>query len=528
MSDLRNISPLIVCLRCNNYHPEERAITTSQDPQREKLNAELKILVVEDRVADYELIQYALIKGGLNVHSACVDSSDELKKQLSSQPWDLIISDHRLPGFDSTQVFQLVKDIAPSIPVIVVSGQMGEELAVRAMQNGADDYVMKDNLTRLAPAVQRSVLSAKDKQLRRAAEQAKQEAQDKLNRIAANLPGAIFQLSNTGTDYQFNYISSACVGLINQAPNQLIENFFLFKQAIFEQDLPRLFDTLEQSIVDGKSVCCQGRIKQDKCYPQQWLQLNAQLHTCHDGNPVWDGTLIDISAQKFAEQQLQDTREEIRRITAELHRRTEQERANIAREIHDDIGGTLTKLKTDIAWIQKKQLSQQQLAERLASMNGLLDAIVQSTQAIALNLRPAILDYGIVPAIEWQLYDLKKRTGINTHFSYNQEHIHLSADQSTALFRIVQEALTNVTKHAQATLVRVDLFTDEESISLEVCDNGIGIQSETEFNKNAFGLRGVKERVIALNGWVEFNSHPSYGTTIMISMPKQSHEETYP
>lgn len=231
-------------------------------------------------------------------------------------------------------------------------------------------------------------------------------------------------------------------------------------------------------------------------------------------------------AQALAEAEVLRSREEIRALSAHLEKIKEDERTAVAREIHDDIGGTLTKLKTDLSWLKTwlGKLYTEGLPDaakgRLDDMAGLLDHGVQSASRIARNLRPGILDYGIVAALEWQAREFESRNGLTTAFVSNEEEISLSIDVATALFRICEEALTNITKHAKAHQVRLELFAEKEGITLEIIDDGQGLSSQDLAKAQSYGVRGMRERVHVHGGWVDINSQPGKGVAVMVWIPR--------
>ncbi len=143
-----------------------------------------------------------------------------------------------------------------------------------------------------------------------------------------------------------------------------------------------------------------------------------------------------------------------------------------------------------------------------------------AAQRIARSLRPAILDQGIAAAAEWLARDFATRTGVRCDFTCNDEELELAPVMATTLFRALQEALTNVMRHAKATRVEVQLFADADSVTLEIRDDGAGLATQAQGSPDSFGLRGMKERVGHLGGWVDVNGAPGSGTTVMISIPR--------
>lgn len=346
----------------------------------------LRALFVEDSPTDYNLLLRLLRVAGYQVEATRVETEAGLRDALQASSWDVVISDHNLPEFSSTEALNIVKEMGVDAPFIIVSGAIGEDIAVEAMIAGADDYILKSRLPRLVPALKRSLAAAASRRKERAAAQ------------------------------------------------------------------------------------------------------------------------------------------RLRELSAHLEQVKENERTAIAREIHDDIGGLLTGLTFDLAWLQSHARGDEVL-ERLHNMQTLLGQARSSVQRILRELRPPMLELGVVAALEWQAQDFSRRHGIPCHFISNRETIAVSEAISAALFRICQEALTNIAKHAQATSVHIDIFADESSVTLEVTDDGVGLADDSQTKAGSYGLLGMRERAAALNGWVEINSAPGRGTSLMLSLPLHSEAE---
>lgn len=210
--------------------------------------------------------------------------------------------------------------------------------------------------------------------------------------------------------------------------------------------------------------------------------------------------------------------ENMRTLAGHLQSVREEERMRIAREIHDELGQVLTALKMDVSWI-KKQLPDDRpdLIEKAQADLDLISTAVQSVKRICTDLRPDILDtLGLGAAIEWKAQDFEKRNGIQCSVLMDPEDLTLDRNQTTAIFRIFQEALTNVVKHAHATKVHATLLTEGDKFTLEVSDNGIGILPEHLIKPNSFGLLGMRERVIPWNGNVTVSSPGGKGTLVKV------------
>jgi PAS domain S-box-containing protein len=231
--------------------------------------------------------------------------------------------------------------------------------------------------------------------------------------------------------------------------------------------------------------------------------------------------LSDITERMQVEEELQSSREELRNLTVYLESVREQERTNIAREIHDELAQSLTALKMDLAWLDNKLPRDQiPLVEKMRSMSELIDSIIQTVKRISAALRPGILDdLGLVAAIEWQAEEFQNRTGINCRFTVNPEDLAIDKDRSTAIFRIFQETLTNIARHASASLISVDLLKEAGALMLRVIDNGTGITEEQIHDPKSFGLIGMRERVYPWGGQVRIKGTPGEGTSVEVEVP---------
>ena len=199
----------------------------------------------------------------------------------------------------------------------------------------------------------------------------------------------------------------------------------------------------------------------------------------------------------------------------------EAERARISRELHDQFGQNLTAMKMDAVWLSRQALaSDPQVAERLKSMSLLLDDTIQLVRQVARELRPGMLDdLGLLAALEWQSQEFTRRTGIECELTIKSDVASLGSDLDTAIYRIFQETLTNIARHAGATRVKVSLVVRKDSVDFSVSDNGRGITPEQVQNGHSFGLLGIRERVRIWQGEISIAGGPRKGTTIRVQIP---------
>lgn len=253
-----------------------------------------------------------------------------------------------------------------------------------------------------------------------------------------------------------------------------------------------------------------------------WMYDEVKLVYDSNGKPLeMIGYWIKINERKLAEEKTKQTNEQLRQLTTHLQKIREEERKRIGREIHDDLGQQLTAIKMDVAWIDKKiPVETTSIKNKLKNIITLLDGSNLSIRRILSELRPGILDdYGLLEALDWHGRQFTANTGIPVIINTNESEIKLSEPIATCLFRVYQEALTNISKHAHAEKAIVSININEESIFMNIIDNGKGFDDHSEKKRISFGILGMKERVHSVKGDFELSSTPGKGTKISINIP---------
>jgi signal transduction histidine kinase len=219
---------------------------------------------------------------------------------------------------------------------------------------------------------------------------------------------------------------------------------------------------------------------------------------------------------------LEESYKAIRKLTEHLHNIREEERAHIAREIHDELGQQLTVLKMDVSWLNKKvgATAADPVKQKMKELLELLNGTVKTVRRISSELRPSLLDdLGLVAAIEWQLTEFEKHSGIKTSFSEPAMDVKLPDDKKIGLFRILQESLTNVARHSGATGIKVSLTSNNNNFVLQITDNGKGFDKRKITGKRTLGILGMKERTAMMGGAYEITGTPGKGTTVLVTVP---------
>jgi signal transduction histidine kinase len=230
-----------------------------------------------------------------------------------------------------------------------------------------------------------------------------------------------------------------------------------------------------------------------------------------------------IAERKAAEEALRQSREELRQLASHQERIKEDERKRIAREIHDELGQNLLALRIDISMLHTRtSTSHPKLNAKVHTVLNQIDTTMKSLRAIINNLRPTVLDLGLNAAIEWQVQDFQRRSGIICQLNMDEQDIVLDDTRATALFRILQESLSNVIRHARANRVEIELKLLENKVIMKVADDGIGAFPDCRRKSNSFGLIGIKERISALGGELVIDTGERKGTALMVSIPVDS------
>jgi len=353
------------------------------------MESKLKILMLEDEPADAALIQKLLERSGMHFHATIVSDRKGFQNALEENGFDIVLADNALPQYSSMEALNALKEKNPFIGFILVTGTVSEEFAVNIMQMGADDYILKGNLTRLPAAIAKAIANKKTQK-----------------------------------------------------------------------------------------------------------------------------------EKQYAEAEMQELNEQLRGLAAHLQQVREEEKTHIAREIHDELGQMLTAVKMDIAQSLKKIAeTNTEAGKHLFHAQEMVDNTVQTIRRIASELRPAILDdLGLITALEWQSREFEKHNNIQCLFSASVSELEVEKNMAIGVYRIYQEALTNVARHSQATKVTANLHAHSDLLVLAISDNGKGFDPEEVKTKKTLGLVGMKERALMMEGTLIAESTPGLGTTITISV----------
>jgi PAS domain S-box-containing protein len=294
-----------------------------------------------------------------------------------------------------------------------------------------------------------------------------------------------------------------------------------FLRRIHDDDRSRVQLGLDRCLDSGQEFNIEHRIRR-RDGTVRWVQSIARPSS-KNGRALMRGTIMDITDRKQTVEALKRSQELLRELTAHQDRVKEEERRRIAREIHDELGQTLLALRIDVSMLDTRTAhSHPRLNQKVRAALHHIDATVKTIRTIINNLRPAVLDLGLTAAIEWQVAEFRRRSGITCDLEIGDEELVVDDARATTLFRILQESLTNVIRHAKASHVLIELEHHDNQLVMKIRDNGVGIYPGPRKGTNSFGLVGVEERVHALHGKFVIDSAPNCGTTLSIYIPLEA------
>ena len=369
----------IVALRGAAYHSGPMPADAAARPVR--------ILHLEDSEVDHSLAKLALHRAGLACELTRVETLPEFLHASQQPGLDLILADYRLPGFTALDAWAALQQQPRQLPLVLLTGAIGEAAAVEALRSGIADYLLKDHMGQLERVIARALE-------------------------------------------------------VHQA-------------------------RLDKARADAELVASERRL----------AELAEHLQTS-----------------------------------------IEQERAAIAREVHDDIGGALAAAKFDLAWIGR-HAGAPELLRHAGTATEMVQHAIDACQRIMMNLRPPVLDQGLAAAVQWLAEGFQRRTGIPTRFQPPSALPGLPKAIELAAYRTAQEALTNIAKHAGCRQVGIDLSGARDVLTLEISDDGKGLDPAVLDKPKTFGLKGLSERARTVGGWLDISSRPGAGTSIILSVP---------
>jgi PAS domain S-box-containing protein len=607
----------------------------------------LRILILEDLPSDAELMVYELRQAEIAHSYRRVADRDQFVAALTEGWPDLILSDFHLPTFDGQEALALAQATCPDKPFIFVSGAMGEEVAIEAVKRGATDYVLKDRLSRLVPAVQRALREAEERRERRQAEAALKASEEQYRLLVKNLPAVVYK---GYTDCAVDFIDEKVEELTSYPKREFDTRSLKWNDILLAEDYQQFKAAFQSGLKESGSYIREYRIRrrdgeviwiQDRgqiiCGPdgkveyisgvffditerrraeaalresearfasfmrhapgtavmrdfrgryifanetwerlqhltrQDWegrtiaelwpphmaakfcegdLQVIAQGKTVQtieeipqedgihnwlvtkfpipdqDGHPALIGAVgLDITLRRRAEEALRESEQRLRFLTSQLLSAQERERKRISMELHDELGQSLAVLKLQIRAIERGLGNDQQdLKDRCLELLLYLDGVIEDVRRLSRDLSPSILqDLGLQSALKYLVDEVSKHYTVSQAIEVEGLDQLFPAEAQIIIYRIFQECLTNISRHADATEVAITIKEHDGLLFLIIEDNGAGFDPAVVLARRAtgrgLGLAALDERARMLGGTLEVLSQPGAGTRMSCVIP---------
>jgi PAS domain S-box-containing protein len=607
----------------------------------------LRILILEDLPSDAELMAYELRQAKIAHSYRRVAVREQFLTALQEDKPDLILSDFHLPSFDGLEALALAQGTCPDTPFIFVSGAMGEEVAIDAVKRGATDYVLKDRLSRLGPAVQRALRETEAGRERRQAEAALRDSEERYRLLLKNIPAVVYKGYLDGS---VDFVDEKVEELTGYHKQEFDNREMTWIDVVLPEDLRSFKEAFLSGMKESRSYIREYRIRrkngeviwiQDRgqiiCGPdgkveyvsgvffditegrhaeealresearfasfmrylpgiavmrdfqgrylfanEAWERIQhrprrdwegktiaavwppevaANIHASDqqiisqgepvqviepipqedgihnwlvnkfpipdkDGRPILIGAVgIDITLRRRAEEALRESEQRLRFLTSQLLSAQEQERKRISMELHDELGQSLAVLKLQIRAIERGLgEDQQDLKAECRELLHYLDGVIDDIRRLSRDLSPAILeDLGLQSALKYLINGVSKHYAVSQAFEVDDLDHLFPSEAQIIIYRIFQECLTNISKHAGATEVSITVKENDGVISLVLEDNGAGFDPAKVSARRAagrgLGLAALDERARMLGGTLEISSWPGRGTRVTCVIP---------
>jgi len=494
----------------------------------------LRILLVEDSLGDAELLLLHLRRGGYQPESRRVQTRAEMKTALETETWDVVVSDFSMPNFSGLGALELLKESGYDLPFIIVSGAIGEETAVSVMRGGVNDYIMKDNLARLAPAIEREMREFRGREERRRVEA-------EIRKLSLAVRQSPVSVVMTDLDGKIEYVNPKFTELTGYTYMEAIgENPRILNAGTMA---PEHYKELWSTVTAGK--VWHGEFHNKKKNGVLYWE-DATISPIVDDSGVTKGYLAvkeDITARKESENELKSKTRELDTLNHDLHELTleitkveENARKRFAGLLHDDIGQNLVAINMALSSYISAAASTRAEAGALATLSeagDLLQETIDSIRNMCKDLYPVspygervMGSKGLVGALMWYVGNVLSPAGIEVDLDACEDVERLSDEYKQHIYKILQECLQNIAKHSSASLVKIRCSFSSGIFRISVEDNGVGIKDrcydadDVEGGIGAsIGIRLMRERIKAMDGTLVITSRVGLGTCVSAEFP---------
>jgi len=483
---------------------------------------QIRVLIVEDDIVDRLACRRAISRNtecDFTVLEA--ETAWQGLDMAAREEPDCILLDYNLPDLNGLEFLSELAGDADEVktPVMLLTGGDSAAVAAEAMKRGAWDYLGKDidghYLDLLPAAIQRML---RERQLADGKRRAEAQFRSLVEQIEA-----ITYIVALGVNGLLLYISPQ-IRQLGYTPEEYLADPLLYQNQIHPDDRDRAKQAYLERRVSGSAKPLEYRLLA-RSGDVLWFRDQAKVVTDESGRHLFlQGILVDITQSKLTEAALQESQAQLRQLAAHLESIKEAERKRIAQEIHDELGGLLTGIKANISvYLGRSARAGKEVDPLLQDVANLVDAGFQAVRRVITDLRPSVLDQlGVWAALEWYAEQIKMRSGLDCvcHVAPEAAALEIGPDLSTMLFRIVQEALTNVVRHANASLVVVRARVEDANLLLSIEDDGKGIEQVA--HRGSWGIVGMLERARHFGGELDVSGLSGQGSVVMLRIPVES------
>lgn len=517
-----------------------------EQTQRTRPVNKLTLLNVDDYDANRYARSNVLKRAGFHVIEAATGM--EALRLIEEEKPQLVILDVNLPDINGMEVCQRIKSAPHSAAVMVLqmsASMIDPKDRARALESGADSFLIEPVDAQELVATVRALLRLAG------AEERLRESETLWRELFSAANDVILLLDE---NYRIVAASEKAAAMYGYPLDELIGMEHVLLRAPLEREImaeqfreacetTRALIETEHMTKDGDIFPVEVSVRYLEMPEAVRLILVVRDLTERNKLEFELGQRMDeriaqllelsetlrseVEKRQHSEKQVRHAYDQLRRVGARLEAVREEERLGLSRQLHDELGQAMTALKFDLRWLEDSLPEGKTQHTRFATMRQTIDESIMTIRRISSELRPGILDeLGLVPAIEWRAQEFQTRTGIECFSDLMTDDPPITPEQATAVFRILQEALTNILRHAHATRVEIVLETDNEQLVLQVHDNGTGIDQTIRSSVKSLGILGMEERATVVGGKLELKSEPQQGTTLILKIPLQIAEAT--
>ncbi len=473
----------------------------------------IRVLIIEDFDADALFLLREIKKGGYEVISVQIENESQLISELNTKEWDIVFTDYMLPQYDGISALKVINKLKPDLPCIMISGKAGEENAVEAMKAGATDYLMKNNYSRLLPAIKRELNESRIKKEKKIIEEQFKEKEQ----LYFESESRIRSLIEQNNDIIFTLDAQENLTSINPIGEKLITGTFNgkipIKSFILNESYKKLRNEINKSVINNQTFF----IQEINLFSRNGILLTLELilRIYYQNAKIKEifGIARNITESKLYQNE----------VLSKIIEAEETQKRKFAEELHDGLGALLSTINIYVGLLMKKEKNTKQREEYLVNLKSLVNEAVSDVRYFVNTLATNVLnDFGLVTAIKLFCDKINITSKDLITFLYPKKRIEIFRIIEINFYRIILELINNSMKYSKATKIEIEMIDDEKKIILKYSDNGIGFEFEKVLKSDlsGSGIKNIFARIDSLNGICDYQSTVKSGTKVTIYVLK--------